>query len=210
MELQNINLLHSLPARQPVYFSFRVYKIGMLGLISFLLVIYLLFFTAGFFKSKKVAMLLKQRTLVTDEITKVAGGQQDESVDKTLQDNIMVLKNKIAASEKVLRLLNNQEQIKFSVFFESLANNTPDDLWIKIIHIIPSQEYVNLEGNTTNPSLVSLFLHQLSNSKEFEKYKFSVVDIKETKDDYFSFSVKTKSDTPEQREKKDESDTKKS
>lgn len=192
-EIQNINLLTALPPRQSIYFSFRVYQFGMLGLLAVLAGIYFIFFAANFLKENSIKKFTQKRTHIVLEIEKGTLAMQGEgNIDQTLQANIQDLKSKLQAKEKVLRLINIQEQIKFSALFELLANKIPNDLWLNKIHMIPNHNYMSMEGYTLNPSLVSFFFHQLTNNKLFENYKFSVVDIKETKENYYHFTAKTR------------------
>ncbi len=200
MDIQNINLLLALPPRQPVYFSFRVYKLGMFGLIILLTFIYFIFFSMNFITESGIKKLNQRRLTIVSDIEKGAGeSQSSESIDKTVQTNIEELKAKLQEQEKIFRLLNNQEQIKFSVFLEAFAQYVPNDLWMTKIHIIPHREDMNIEGDTVNPALVSFFLHQLSNQKAFERYKFSVISIDETKEHDYHFMVKTKNELSDQK-----------
>ena len=70
-------------------------------------------------------------------------------------------------NDATMKTTNNQEQTKFSAFFETFADKIPEDLWLNKIHIVPNHSYMSIEGYALSPSLVSFFIHQLTNNKLF-------------------------------------------
>lgn len=192
MEKQNINLVTSLPARQSMYLSFRFVKVIFGSIFGFMLLIYFLFYITNYFRASNLAVLTKERALLTNEVAHILETSQKSNVSEVLLNSIESLKSKIAAQERVLKLLNTQKQSRFSVYLETLAKEIPSNVWLNHIQIIPEKEYVSLMGYSLDASLISVFVHQLSGSTVYGPYTFKSVEVSDTKDNYFKFVISSK------------------
>ncbi|GEM_PF-6764758 len=197
MEKQNINFVRSLPARQSMYLSFRFVKVVFGGLFGFMVLIYCLLYVANYFRAGNLAVLAKERASLTNEVAKIVEASQKSNVSGSLLNSIESLKSKIIDQERVLKLLDAQQQSRFSAYLETLSKKIPDNVWLDQIQIIPEKEYVSLTGFALNASMVSVFVHQLSDSAIYNPYTFKSVEVSDTKDNYFRFAITSKKITAE-------------
>lgn len=197
MEKQNVNLVTSLPARQSMYMSFRFVKVAFGSLLGLMILMYCFFYIIQYFRAGNLVLLTKERATLTNEVSQILDISQKSNVSEAVLNNIESLKSKIAAQERVLKLLNRQRQSRFSVYLETLAKEIPDHVWLDHIQIVPEKEYVSLIGYSLNASLVSVFLHQLSESAAYSAYVFKSVEVNDTKENYFRFLISSKKVTVE-------------
>lgn len=197
MEKQNINLVAALPVRQSMYLSFRFLKVIFGSLIGFMVLIYFLLYIANYFRAGNLVSLTKERALLTNEVGQIIEKSQKSGASEAVLNNIESLKSKIADQERVLKLLDTQQQSRFSAYLETLAKEIPSNVWLDQIQIIPEKEYVLLMGYSLSASLISVFLHQLSNSIAYGSYVFKSVEVSDTKENYFRFVITSKKVTVE-------------
>lgn len=197
MGKQNINFVTSLPARQSMYLSFRFVKVIFCILLGLMVLIYCMFYATNYFRAKNLAALTKERALLTNEVAKIIEISQKSNVSEAALNNIETLKSKIADQERVLKLLDTQQQSRFSVYLETLAKEIPINVWLDQIQVIPKNEYVLLTGYSLNAPLISVFMHQLGDSAAYGSYTFKSVEVSDTKENYFRFAITSKKITVE-------------
>ena len=189
MEKQNSNLVRSLPERQSMYLSFRFVKVVFGSLLGLMILIYCLFYIANYFRAGNLAALTKERALLTNEVAQILEVSKKLNVSEALVTSVNALKSKIVSQERVLKLLTTQQQGLFSNYLETLSKEIPDNLWLDQIKIIPEKEYISLTGYALDASLISVFVHQLSNSNVYRPYLFKSVEVNDTKENYFQFVI---------------------
>lgn len=127
------------------------------------------------------ALELRESTLKQqiDELKKKTLSSDQHRLQKQAQGLRMAIDNRNAI-KKIISGSSMGNQQGFSQHLYALGDKRPQDLVVNRFMLTRGGDYIELEGVTSNPSSVPLYVHQLQQSPVFSIAKFGLLSIKES------------------------------
>lgn len=126
----------------------------------------------------KIANKVKSQELV---LTQLQQQKKPQEKDPTLPYIIRQAESDIQGYQMILAELNLKDKNKrrFSEYFESIAKNKIDGLWVNDFYVNNFSKEMEIGGGSTQPEFVSDFIKLLSQDKTMEEKKFQMLQMSE-------------------------------
>ncbi len=181
---QHVNLYQPVFRKQQVQFS-------MAGLMQVMLVMLIVLGGISFYSAWQVSELQSAQTRRSDMVVQLEQqvAELSESIvtpriNKMLEAELNALQDNRTDGFKLLNTLRTQRSGSkegFSAFFEGLARQVREGVWLTSIQISAGGEDLVLNGKTLEPALVPQLLQRLRAETAFDGQTFQVMKLKQQK-----------------------------
>jgi hypothetical protein len=199
---QQVNLFQPIFRKERKILSFHALLQGM-AVVSAVLV---LLYGWGWQKTQTmegdVAQLQGQLDLQTGQLAELSLRVGQRKPDTSLQQELARLQQEAAARQEVVDALSNIRGAYtqgVSSYLESFARQTPKNLWLTGFSVLDGGEGLVIRGSALKPSLVPMFLQQLSTEPALAGTHFGLLQIQrqEKRRHWVDFTVYTGVEAPQ-------------
>jgi len=174
--MQQINLYQEGLKKQKLLISFNNSLIAASCLILFTIIIQSHAQYTIYSSQQKIESLESTLANKTKELEKYKASLPTAKKDLSLNTKLSQLEKKLIHKQNILdtlsgRKLGNTEG--FSAYFEALAKQTIDGLWLTKLHFLEGGTQLDIQGRTNTPSLVPKYLLSLSTESIFNGTEFN-------------------------------------
>jgi hypothetical protein len=199
---QQVNLFQPIFRKERKILSFHALLQGM-AVVSAVLV---LLYGWGWQKTQTmegdVAQLQGQLDRQTGQLAELSLRVGQRKPDTSLQQELARLQQEAAARQEVVDALSNIRGAYtqgVSSYLESFARQTPKNLWLTGFSVLDGGEGLVIRGSALKPSLVPMFLQQLSTEPALAGTHFGLLQIQrqEKRRHWVDFTVYTGVEAPQ-------------
>jgi hypothetical protein len=177
---QQINLYQPLESDEHKSLELRTLGLLAAGVIGCLLVIWGFGMKQVSSLEKAVAALRAQQDAQTNAMTALGAQRPGDLNPATLQTQVKVLTQQVAARTQALELLRHGgvgQTTGFAQRLEALARRHTDGLWIDRIVLSGTTGAMSVGGATVNPDLVPRYLRALAGESALTGTRFDALTI---------------------------------
>jgi hypothetical protein len=199
---QQVNLFQPIFRKERKILSFHALLQGMAAVLA----VFALFYGWGWQKTQTmegdVAQLQGQLDRQTEQLAELSLRVGQRKPDTSLQQELARLQQEAAARQEVVDALSNLRGAYtqgVSAYLESFARQAPQNLWLTGFSVLDGGEGLVIRGSALKPSLVPVFLQQLSTEPALAGTHFGLLQIQrqEKRRHWVDFTVYTGAEAPQ-------------
>jgi len=184
--MQQINLYQSHLKKQEPVVSFNQLSISTLILVFLLASVY----SYNIYKLNTAQTTLKnlnvQLAQKSQALALIKNSRPQIKKNVSLKDKLVTLENDIVSKQIVLDVLSGKKlgnTTGFANYFEGLARQVTNGVWLTKLHFLDGGTVMDLQGKTQQPELVAKYLKALATEQVFNGTEFNSFIIQRNEKD---------------------------
>jgi len=200
--IQQINLYQKLVQGKKAGLNKQSYIIG--GSLLFLLVLCYCVWQGWQVHQLKAELQVKQTQLNTEisDLSLIQLQYPTQEINPLLVSELDRLQNISASLERVVTMLSDQQSDKntgFSAYFNALAEQSINKLWLSKIEIDAETHTIRLEGSTYLPNTLSILIERLNKEASFKGRYFADLQMQASESNAKQINFTISTQVPEEK-----------